>query len=82
MIESEIEIDYLPLFNFSGVDINVLRILPVPVGVVYFNTCILIYSFFSFIHPVEGGGGCTRTNFIPNAENNIIHTFYEKLRSD
>ena len=30
-MESEIEIDYLPSFTFPGADINVLRILPVPV---------------------------------------------------
>ena len=43
-IDIEIEIDYLHSFTFPSADVNVLRILPVPVGETYFN--ILIYSFF------------------------------------
>ena len=52
---SETEIDHLPSFTFPSADINVLRILPVPEGEVYFN--IWVYSFSSFVHPVGGAPG-------------------------
>ena len=74
-MESEIEIDYLPSFTFPGADINVLRILPIPVDEAY-----LIYWFIHFFHSYILWG-VHRDKFHLNAENNIIHTLYEKLRS-
>ena len=52
----KLKLIYLPSYTFPSADINVSRILPVPVGEAYLN--ILIYPFLhSYILCVWGGGG-------------------------